>query len=179
MPVVTEAKRASRALRWAVSEMEKRYKLMATCAVRNIEGYNDKVAAGLAPTAPGSDAPPERLAYCCIIIDELADLMLTVPAEIEEPIARLAQMARAVGIHLVLATQRPSVDVITGVIKANFPSRARRHAVHARRQARALSRARRVRLRGGDRARGEVLDRPGGAPARHRPRGGAGDFRHG
>ncbi|HTK32617.1 MAG TPA: DNA translocase FtsK 4TM domain-containing protein [Candidatus Saccharimonadaceae bacterium] len=127
MPVVTEPKRASRALRWAVSEMEKRYKLMATCGARNIAAYNDKVAAGLVPTAPGAGgaepAPPERLSYVVVVIDELADLMLTAPAEIEEPIARLAQMARAVGIHLVLATQRPSVDVITGVIKANFPSR--------------------------------------------------------
>jgi S-DNA-T family DNA segregation ATPase FtsK/SpoIIIE len=123
MPVVTDPKRASRALRWAVSEMEKRYKLMATCGARNIAGYNDKVAAGQAPTAPGSEAAPERLSYVVVVIDELADLMLTAPAEIEEPIARLAQMARAVGIHLVLATQRPSVDVITGVIKANFPSR--------------------------------------------------------
>ena len=123
MPVVTESKKASRALRWAVSEMEKRYKLMATCGARNIAGYNEKVAAGLAPTAPGVEAPPDRLSYVVVVIDELADLMLTAPAEIEEPIARLAQMARAVGIHLVLATQRPSVDVITGVIKANFPSR--------------------------------------------------------
>jgi S-DNA-T family DNA segregation ATPase FtsK/SpoIIIE len=128
MPVVTEPKRASRALRWAVSEMEKRYKLMATCGARNIAAYNEKVASGLAPTVPaspdGTAAPaPERLSYVVVVIDELADLMLTAPAEIEEPIARLAQMARAVGIHLVLATQRPSVDVITGVIKANFPSR--------------------------------------------------------
>ena len=128
MPVVTEAKRASRALRWAVSEMEKRYKLMAICGARHIAAYNDKVAAGQVPSAPAQPdgtpaAAPERLSYVMVIIDELADLMLTVPGEIEEPIARLAQMARAVGIHLVLATQRPSVDVITGVIKANFPSR--------------------------------------------------------
>jgi DNA segregation ATPase FtsK/SpoIIIE, S-DNA-T family len=127
MPVVTEPKRASRALRWAVSEMEKRYKLMATCGARNIAAYNEKVANGQVPSAPGvggAEGPlPERLSYVVVMIDELADLMLTAPAEIEEPIARLAQMARAVGIHLVLATQRPSVDVITGVIKANFPSR--------------------------------------------------------
>jgi S-DNA-T family DNA segregation ATPase FtsK/SpoIIIE len=96
---------------------------MATCGARNIAAYNEKVASGLAPTAPGAEAPPDRLSYVVVVIDELADLMLTAPAEIEEPIARLAQMARAVGIHLVLATQRPSVDVITGVIKANFPSR--------------------------------------------------------
>ena len=128
MPVITEAKKASRALRWGVSEMEKRYKLMATCGARNILAYNEKVAAGLVPRAPGhpdgsEGAVPDRLSYVVVVIDELADLMLTAPAEIEEPIARLAQMARAVGIHLVLATQRPSVDVITGVIKANFPSR--------------------------------------------------------
>ncbi|TMQ68985.1 MAG: DNA translocase FtsK [Candidatus Eisenbacteria bacterium] len=126
MPVVTEPKRASRALRWAVSEMEKRYKLMATCGARNIAAYNDKVSLGQVPSGPAAPdgreaAPPDRLSFVVVVIDELADLMLTAPAEIEEPIARLAQMARAVGIHLVLATQRPSVDVITGVIKANFP----------------------------------------------------------
>jgi S-DNA-T family DNA segregation ATPase FtsK/SpoIIIE len=127
MPVMTDSKKASRALRWAVSEMDKRYKLMATCAARNIAAYNEKVAAGLAPGAPRPDGdgaiPPERLSYVVVVVDELADLMLTAPQEIEEPVARLAQMARAVGIHLLLATQRPSVDVITGVIKANFPSR--------------------------------------------------------
>jgi DNA segregation ATPase FtsK/SpoIIIE, S-DNA-T family len=123
MPVITEAKKASRALRWGVAEMEKRYKLMATCGARNIAGYNEKVAAGQVPATADDSTPPERLSYVVIVIDELADLMLTAPQEIEEPIARLAQMARAVGIHLVLATQRPSVDVITGVIKANFPSR--------------------------------------------------------
>ncbi|NOT35588.1 MAG: DNA translocase FtsK, partial [Candidatus Eisenbacteria bacterium] len=128
LPVVTEPKRASRALRWAVSEMEKRYKLMATCGARHIAAYNEKIAAGLVPSGPehpdGSvTPPPERLSFVVVVIDELADLMLTAPGEIEEPVARLAQMARAVGIHLVLATQRPSVDVITGVIKANFPSR--------------------------------------------------------
>jgi S-DNA-T family DNA segregation ATPase FtsK/SpoIIIE len=123
MPVVTEAKKASRALRWAVGEMEKRYKLMATCGARHIAAYNEKVEAGLVPAGENGQDAPRPLGYLVVVIDELADLMLTVPAEIEEPIARLAQMARAVGIHLVLATQRPSVDVITGVIKANFPSR--------------------------------------------------------
>jgi DNA segregation ATPase FtsK/SpoIIIE, S-DNA-T family len=127
MPVVTESKKASRALRWAVGEMEKRYRLMSLVSARHIAAYNEKVAAGGVPrvnNADGTEGPaPERLSYVVVVIDELADLMLTAPAEIEEPIARLAQMARAVGIHLVLATQRPSVDVITGVIKANFPSR--------------------------------------------------------
>jgi S-DNA-T family DNA segregation ATPase FtsK/SpoIIIE len=123
LPVVTEPKRASRALRWGVAEMEKRYKLMAVTGARNIAAYNDKVAKGLVPAPEDGSAPPSRLSYIVVVVDELADLMLTAPAEIEEPIARLAQMARAVGIHLVLATQRPSVDVITGVIKANFPSR--------------------------------------------------------
>jgi S-DNA-T family DNA segregation ATPase FtsK/SpoIIIE len=123
MPVVTEPKKASRALRWAVGEMEKRYKLLASCGARNINTYNERIAEGKVPAAEGTERPPERLGFVVVIVDELADLMLTAPAEIEEPIARLAQMARAVGIHLVLATQRPSVDVITGVIKANFPSR--------------------------------------------------------
>ena len=123
MPVVTDSKKASRALRWAVGEMEKRYKLLAAVGARNINTYNERIAEGKVPLAEGTEKPPERLGYVVVIVDELADLMLTAPAEIEEPIARLAQMARAVGIHLVLATQRPSVDVITGVIKANFPSR--------------------------------------------------------
>jgi S-DNA-T family DNA segregation ATPase FtsK/SpoIIIE len=123
MPVVTDAKRAARALRWAVAEMEKRYKLLAQVGARNINTYNERVASGKLPPAEGEEKPPARLSYVVVIVDEFADLMVQVPAEIEEPIARLAQMARAVGIHLVLATQRPSVDVITGVIKANFPSR--------------------------------------------------------
>jgi S-DNA-T family DNA segregation ATPase FtsK/SpoIIIE len=107
--------------------MEKRYKLMAKCGARNIAGYNEKVAAGLVPAEfderRDKEVPPVKLPYLVVVVDELADLMLTAPQEIEEPVARLAQMARAVGIHLLLATQRPSVDVITGVIKANFPSR--------------------------------------------------------
>ena len=123
MPVVTEAKKAARALRWAVGEMEKRYKLLAQVGARNINTYNERVASGKLPPAEGEEKPPERLSYVVVVVDEFADLMVQVPGEVEEPIARLAQMARAVGIHLVLATQRPSVDVITGVIKANFPSR--------------------------------------------------------
>jgi S-DNA-T family DNA segregation ATPase FtsK/SpoIIIE len=123
MPVVTEAKKAARALRWAVGEMEKRYKLLAQVGARNITTYNERIASGKVPKPEGDEKPPERLSYVVVIVDEFADLMVQVPGEVEEPIARLAQMARAVGIHLVLATQRPSVDVITGVIKANFPSR--------------------------------------------------------
>ena len=122
MPVVTDAKRASRALRWTVGEMEGRYKLLAGTGARNIEGFNGKLAGPNPPTGPEGEKL-EALPYIVVLVDELADLMLTAPVEIEEPIARLAQMARAVGIHLVLATQRPSVDVLTGVIKANFPSR--------------------------------------------------------
>jgi S-DNA-T family DNA segregation ATPase FtsK/SpoIIIE len=114
MPVVTDPRQTSRALRWLVGEMERRYKLLAHMGVRNIENYNENM----------SESEGEgKLPYIVSIIDELADLMLVLPMEIEEPIGRLAQMSRAVGIHLIVATQRPSVDVITGVIKANFPSR--------------------------------------------------------
>ncbi len=123
MPVVTEAKKAARALRWAVGEMEKRYKLLAEVGARNINTYNERVSSGKLKPANIEEKGPDRLSYVVVIVDEFADLMVQVPGEVEEPIARLAQMARAVGIHLVLATQRPSVDVVTGVIKANFPSR--------------------------------------------------------
>jgi len=116
MPVVTDPKKAAQALRYSVKEMERRYQLLAKHGARNIEAYNRM---GLDP-AVVEDA---KLPYLVVVVDELADLMALLPAEIEEPIGRLAQMARAVGIHLILATQRPSVDVITGVIKANFPSR--------------------------------------------------------
>jgi DNA segregation ATPase FtsK/SpoIIIE-like protein len=117
MPVVTEPKKAAQALRYCVKKMETRYQLLAKHGARNIESYN---RLGLTPDVAGADA---KLPYLVVVVDELADLMALLPAEIEEPIGRLAQMARAVGIHLILATQRPSVDVITGVIKANFPSR--------------------------------------------------------
>lgn len=164
LPVVTDPKKASLALGWAVREMERRYKLMADKGVRNIDGYNKKLAkeekdkARLArleaataaqeeadgdsseamgvdpasteidPTqyaAHGTDEEleHEHLPYLVVVVDELADLMMVAGREIEEHIARLAQMARAAGIHLILATQRPSVDVITGLIKANFPTR--------------------------------------------------------
>lgn len=117
-PVVTDARMAAKMLNWMVGEMERRYRKMAAYGVRNIEGFKEKMRLGKV----GEDAL-EPMPYIVVIVDELADLMLTLANEIETPIARLAQMARAVGIHLILATQRPSVDVITGVIKANFPSR--------------------------------------------------------
>jgi S-DNA-T family DNA segregation ATPase FtsK/SpoIIIE len=123
-PIVTDPKRASNALKWAVNEMENRYRELATLGVRNIDQYNREVREMTHPTL--SEDNPEQakpLPYIVIAIDELADLMMVARGEVETSIARLAQMARAVGIHLVLATQRPSVDVITGVIKANIPSR--------------------------------------------------------
>jgi DNA segregation ATPase FtsK/SpoIIIE, S-DNA-T family len=113
LPVVTNAKNAKTALRWMTDEMERRYGIMAQKGVRNIEKYNHKAMRDGDETIP----------YIIVVIDELADLMMTAPKEVEEYIARLAQMARASGIHLILATQRPSVDVLTGIIKANFPAR--------------------------------------------------------
>ena len=109
-PVVTDAKKAAAALRWAVQEMERRYALFAAAGVRDMTRYNESMAEG-------------KLPLIVIIIDELADLMMVSPVDVEDAICRLAQMARAAGLHLVLATQRPSVDVITGIIKANVPSR--------------------------------------------------------
>ncbi len=120
-PVVTDPKEAYKALHWMTVEMERRYRELARAGVRNIVGYNKKVRAG--DWKDESGEPHEVLPYVVVVVDELADLMIQVGGEIETPIARLAQMARAVGIHLVVATQRPSVDVITGVIKANFPCR--------------------------------------------------------
>ncbi|HEX8749438.1 MAG TPA: DNA translocase FtsK [Pyrinomonadaceae bacterium] len=123
-PIITEPKRATTALKWAVREMEERYKRLAGWSVRNIDGFNTEVARrNFAKDYDDSGEPHKPLPYIVIIIDELADLMMVSGHEVEESITRLAQMARAVGIHLVLATQRPSVDVITGLIKANFPSR--------------------------------------------------------
>ncbi len=126
-PIVTDPKRASYALKWAVSEMESRYKHLAAFGVRNIDQYNTEVNAnaksGSGPQGPDGVDEARPLPYIVVIIDELADLMMVSARDVEESITRLAQMARAVGIHLVLATQRPSVDVITGLIKANFPSR--------------------------------------------------------
>jgi S-DNA-T family DNA segregation ATPase FtsK/SpoIIIE len=125
-PVVVDPKQAANALRWAVREMEERYKSLAAHGVRNIDQFNRNVRAALAELKdgkPGDGPEPKPLPYIIVIIDELADLMMVAGKEVEESIARLAQMARAVGIHLILATQRPSVDVITGVIKANLPAR--------------------------------------------------------
>ena len=131
-PVVTDMKQAANALNWCVAEMERRYRLMSKLGVRNLAGYNKKIAdarerEALIPNpfslTPEAPEPLDRLPHIVVVIDELADLMMVVGKKIEELIARLAQKARACGIHLVLATQRPSVDVITGLIKANIPTR--------------------------------------------------------
>ncbi len=141
-PVVTDPKKAVVALKWAVGEMEERYRKMSKMGVRNIEGYNGRVADALAkgemfsrtvqtgfddetgdPVFETEELMPEKLPYIVVIVDEMADLMMVAGKEIEACIQRLAQMARASGIHLIMATQRPSVDVITGTIKANFPTR--------------------------------------------------------
>jgi DNA segregation ATPase FtsK/SpoIIIE, S-DNA-T family len=131
-PVVTDMRQAAHGLNWCVGEMEKRYKLMSKLGVRNLAGYNVKIDEAKErgefiynpfSLTPDQPEPLERLPYIVVVIDELADLMMVIGKKIEELIARLAQKARAAGIHLVLATQRPSVDVITGLIKANIPTR--------------------------------------------------------
>ncbi|MEF1340055.1 DNA translocase FtsK, partial [Vibrio rotiferianus] len=134
--VVTDMKDASNALRWCVGEMERRYKLMSALGVRNVKGFNEKLKMAAEAGHPIHDPfwqegdsmdtePPllEKLPYIVVVVDEFADLMMVVGKKVEELIARLAQKARAAGIHLILATQRPSVDVITGLIKANTPTR--------------------------------------------------------
>jgi len=137
-PVVTDMKEASNALRWCVGEMERRYKTMASLGVRNIIGYNRKVNDAIKAGTPIVDPlykrelafdpeadPPtlEHMPYIVVVVDEFADMMMIVGKKVEELITRIAQKARAAGIHLLLATQRPSVDVITGLIKANIPTR--------------------------------------------------------
>jgi len=117
-PVVTNPKEAAAALRWAVKEMELRYKLMSEEGARDIESYNNYIV-----RSDSKDDDQNSLPYIVIIIDELADLMMIAPSEIRESITRLSQMARAAGIHLIVATQRPSVDIVAGLIKANFPAR--------------------------------------------------------
>lgn len=120
-PVVNHPKEATKALRWAVDEMERRYSLLSDKGVRNIDAYNRKVEKERGPGEQTGEN--DHLPYLVIIIDELADLMMVSSRQVEESLTRLAQMARAAGIHLILATQRPSVDVLTGIIKANFPTR--------------------------------------------------------
>ncbi len=128
-PVVTDAKKVAVTLNWVVEEMDARYRLLAKAGSRNIEIYNEKMSKPKPAAEPSkdnqqeSDELPVHLPYLVVIIDELADLMMTASAEVENTITRLAQLSRAVGIHIILATQRPSVDVVTGVIKANFPAR--------------------------------------------------------
>ncbi|HQK99620.1 MAG TPA: DNA translocase FtsK 4TM domain-containing protein [Smithellaceae bacterium] len=128
-PVVVDPKKASQVLRWTVEEMERRYKVISTLGVKSIDAYNEAVLTG----AKGKTLEPQsgdeavvshvKLPYIIVVIDELADLMMVAPRDVEDSLTRLAQMARAAGIHLIIATQRPSVDVITGLIKANFPTR--------------------------------------------------------
>jgi len=131
-PVVTDMKHAANALNWCVTEMDKRYKLMAAVGVRNLAGFNKAVQEARKAErpltnpfsiSPENPEPLEPLPYIVVVVDELADMMMVVGKKVEELIARLAQKARAAGIHLILATQRPSVDVITGLIKANVPTR--------------------------------------------------------
>lgn len=123
IPVVTDPKKAAGALNWAVAEMTKRYQLFAQYNVRDLKGFNEKVEAAEKARHSEDEDIPKKMPQIVIIVDELADLMMVAPGEVEEAICRLAQLARAAGIHLVLATQRPSVNVITGLIKANMPSR--------------------------------------------------------
>ena len=123
VPVITEPKKASEALKWAVAEMEVRYQKLAKLGVRNLADYNSKLERVNAEVQEEGIEPEKSMPYIVIVVDEFADLMLTAPADVETSLMSLAQKSRAVGIHIILATQRPSVNVITGVIKANFPSR--------------------------------------------------------
>lgn len=164
IPVVTDPKKAAGALNWAVAEMTKRYQLFADYNVRNVEAYNAKVDS---IQHLEDDTKPERMPQIVIIVDELADLMMVAPGEVEDAICRLAQLARAAGIHLVVATQRPSVNVITGLIKANMPSRIA-FAVSSGVDSRTI-----IDMNGAEKllGRGDMLFSPSGSPKPARVQG--------